>query len=141
MSPGAPVAYGYAPVLPQALQGREFASWGARFAATIIDWIILLVGLVIFGYLLHAFMMAREGEKNGMTLGKQALGITAIREDGQPWNFGTSLLRELVIKGLLVGTIGGFFFIPWLVNYLWPLWDERKQALHDKLVTSYVVKA
>jgi uncharacterized RDD family membrane protein YckC len=132
------VAGGYGPPV---LQGREFAGWWSRVGAALIDGIIVIVGLFIFGYILNLFMMAREGEKNGQTLGKQALGITAIREDGDPWTFGTAALREFVIKYLLFNVVGGFVIIGGLVDVLWPLWDEKKQALHDKLATSYVVKA
>jgi uncharacterized RDD family membrane protein YckC len=28
-----------------------------------------------------------------------------------------------------------------LLDLLWPLWDERNQTLHDKIVKSYVVRA
>jgi uncharacterized RDD family membrane protein YckC len=135
--PGQMVAPGMAPPV---LQGREFAGWWQRVGVLLIDTIIILVGLIIFGYLLQAYMMGREGEKNGMTLGKQALGITAVREDGQPWTFGTGLFREFVIKYLLVGVVGGFVIVGSLINYLWPLWDDRKQALHDKIIKDYVVK-
>ena len=38
------------------------------------------------------------------------------------------------------GGDASFFFIPWLLNYLWPLWDKKNQALHDKIVSSYVVQ-
>lgn len=136
---------GYGVAMPQVLQGREFAGWGERFLAALIDGLILVVGIIglfIGGYLILAYFMGREGPNNGQTPGKQALGITVVREDGQPWNFGTAFLREFVIKGLLFGTVGSFFlWIPTLLDGLWPLWDERKQALHDKLATSYVVKA
>jgi uncharacterized RDD family membrane protein YckC len=135
------VGYGAPPVL----QGQEMAGWGARFGAWLIDLLILIVGvigLIIGGYLILAYFMGREGPNNGQTPGKQALGIRVIREDGQPWNFGTGLLRELVIKGILFWWVGGnFLLIPPLLDGLWPLWDEKKQALHDKLSQSYVVKA
>lgn len=140
-TPGAPVAYGYAPALPPVLQGREFAGYGARVGAYLLDTIVVLLGLIIFGYLLQCWFMGREDNWNGQTIGRRACGIRAIREDGQPWNFGTALLREFVIKYLLFGLIGGFVFFGWLVDVLWPLWDERKQALHDKVIGSYVVKA
>ena len=29
--------------------------------------------------------------------------------------------------------------LPLLLGYLWPLWDDRQQAFHDKLVNSRVV--
>ena len=28
-----------------------------------------------------------------------------------------------------------------LLNYLWPLWDTRRQTWHDRLASTYVVKA
>ena len=129
---------------PAVLQGREFAGYGARVGAWFIDLLITLVlAITIVGPILYlAFTMARKGENNGQTFGKQAVGIRVIREDGQQWDFGTALLREFVVKGLLFGTLGSFFLlIPTLVDVLFPLWDERKQALHDKVVGSYVVKA
>ena len=135
---GAMMAPGMAPPV---LEGREFAGWWSRVGASLIDSIIIVVGLIIGGYLIQAWAMGREGEKNGMTLGKQALGIKAVREDGQPWTFGTGLFREFVIKYLLVGVVGGFIIVGSLINYLWPLWDDRKQALHDKIIKDYVVKA
>jgi uncharacterized RDD family membrane protein YckC len=139
--PPPPPVY-YVPVPPPVLYGREFASWGARFAAFLLDAIIevLLIITLVGPFIYPALTMARSGEKNGQTLGKQALDIRVVREDGQEWTFGTALLREFVIKTLLVGWVGGTFVIPTLVNYLWPLWDERKQALHDKVAESYVVK-
>ena len=27
-----------------------------------------------------------------------------------------------------------------LINYLWPLWDPRNQALHDKMCDTVVLK-
>ena len=35
----------------------------------------------------------------------------------------------------------GVFVIPVLLDYLWPLWDQKNQALHDKVVSSVVVRA
>jgi uncharacterized RDD family membrane protein YckC len=135
---------GYATSASPVLQGREFAGWWARVGAALIDTIIaiLLIITIVGPFIYGGLTMGRKGENNGQTFGKQALGIRVLREDGQEWTFGTGLLRELVIKGLLFGTVGSFFFgLPTLINYLWPLWDEKKQALHDKLATSYVVKA
>jgi uncharacterized RDD family membrane protein YckC len=129
---------------PNVLQGREFAGWWERVAAALIDGLIglLLIITIVGPFLYGGFTMGREGEHNGQTFGKQALGIRVIREDGQAWTFGTGLLRELVIKTLLFNGAGWFLFgLPGLIDVLWPLWDEKKQALHDKLATSYVVKA
>ena len=47
-----------------------------------------------------------------------------------------------MIKQLLFGFVGGFFFsIPTIVDYLWPLWDDQNRALHDMLRQDHVVSA
>ena len=33
------------------------------------------------------------------------------------------------------------FVLPIVLDYLWPLWDGKNQALHDRVVGSVVVKA
>ena len=44
-------------------------------------------------------------------------------------------------QGLLFEGIGGLAFcIPTLLNYLWPLWDDTNEALHDKMCDTRVVE-
>lgn len=108
--------------------------------AFLVGLLVLFVIWFVVALLYPGMTMSRKGGRNGQTLGKQLLGIRVLRDDGQPVSFGFALLREVVIKGLLVGQIGGFLlYIPVLLNYLWPLWDESSQALHDKLVKTHVV--
>jgi uncharacterized RDD family membrane protein YckC len=79
------------------------------------------------------------------TPGKLLLGLRVrLRETPGPMTLGTVLLRWLGqygvgILGLVpyVGSIGGIYS---LLNYLWPLWDDKKQALHDKLAKTNVVR-
>jgi uncharacterized RDD family membrane protein YckC len=134
---------GYAFAGPQVLQGRELAGYGARVGAHIIDTLILiLLFFTIIGWIfIPSLVMARKGDKNGMTWGKQAVGIRVIRSDGKDYSFGDAFVREFLVKILLFSFIGGFFFLPPWIDLLWPLWDERNQTLHDKMVDSYVVKA
>ena len=152
-------------------EGKPLASWGTRVGATLIDWVILLVpvalivGLVIvvayssdigaaavglvstLVYLaavcLYApLLMARGGAGNGQTLGKQMLGIRVVRDAGVPYDFGTAFLREVIIKGLLFGVVGGWFLaIPTVLDYLWPLWDDENRCLHDFVASSHVVES
>jgi uncharacterized RDD family membrane protein YckC len=144
--PPAPGAYAPAPYappyggpqLPPALAGARLSGWGIRLAAEIIDG---LFAITIIGFIVNWFLMGREGDKNGMTLGKQLCNIRVVKEDGTPCTVGFAVLRDFVVKGLLFGFIGGFFFLPWLLNYLWPLWDEKNQCLHDKMCSSYVIDA
>jgi uncharacterized RDD family membrane protein YckC len=135
-----PYAPAYGTPVPAVLQGRELAGWGIRLGAEIIDGLFTIFTLLIGG-IVNWFLMGREGERNGQTLGKQLCNIRVIKEDGTPVSTGFAILRDFVVKGLLFGWVGGFFLIPWLLNYLWPLWDEKNQALHDKMVSSYVVRA
>jgi uncharacterized RDD family membrane protein YckC len=150
--------------------GRPLASWGSRFAAQLIDWLILLVPIVVIvvivvavaagsdvgavvtaivgflAYLVAAIcyaplLMRREGPHNGQTLGKQALGVTVVRNNGEPMNFGWAALREVVLKGLAVGIASSIIpLVPWLLDYLWPLWDDENRALHDMAAQTHVVR-
>jgi uncharacterized RDD family membrane protein YckC len=151
--------------------GRPLAGWGSRVGATLLDGLILVVpvalivalvvavvlagsevgGLVIGLIAMLAFvvaslfyapvLMAREGPRNGQTWGKQIVGVRVTRDDGRPVELGFGFMRELVVKNLLFGVVGGFlFYIPTIVNLLWPLWDDQNRTLHDMLVKTHVVK-
>ena len=154
----------------QAWVGQPLASWGSRAAALLIDWLILLVPVIVFtiivvavaagsdtgaivtgilgglAYLVVLFiyaptLMARDGRNNGQTWGKQMIGIRVVRDNGQAMNFGTAALREIVVKGLLVSIVSSIIpLIPWLLDYLWPLWDDENRALHDMVVSTHVVR-
>jgi uncharacterized RDD family membrane protein YckC len=74
-----------------------------------------------------------------------ALGI-AVRLRDVPGNppgsavakrYGFIIGLSLLAGIPLVGTL--FSFIA-LINYLWPLWDDKKQALHDKVAGTNVVR-
>jgi uncharacterized RDD family membrane protein YckC len=106
------------------------------------QWIIpatLLSMAVSFAY--EYFFLTRKGA----TPGKMALGI-AVRLRDVPGNppgaavakrYGFQLLLSLLGSIPLVGTLFGFLA---LINYLWPLWDDKKQALHDKIAATNVVR-
>lgn len=82
--------------------------------------------------------------RKGATPGKTALGISVRLRDVPGPPPGTAVLKRwgLVAALSLGGQIplaGGLFGLLSLLNYLWPLWDSRKQALHDKLAATNVV--
>lgn len=75
----------------------------------------------------------------GATLGKLLLGIRvrSWQQDGRlTWS--QCSLRWLTGEGLSAVPFFSFFW-P-LLNYLWPLWDRRRQAIHDKLPQTVVVR-
>ena len=151
--------------------GQPLASWGSRVGATLIDWLVLLVPVVVLtiivvavatgsgtgavvtgilgllAYLVVALayapvLMAREGVNNGQTWGKQMLGIRVVRDSGETMSFGWAALREIVVKNLLFAWVGSAFAgIPWLLDNLWPLWDDQNRALHDMICSTHVVRA
>ncbi|WP_170181587.1 RDD family protein [Haloactinospora alba] len=75
--------------------------------------------------------------RSGQTWGKRITGIRLVKpETGQPPGLGSSFGRE-VIMGLLnaFGSVCGF-----ALDLLWPLWDSRCQTLHDKAISTVVVR-
>ena len=88
--------------------------------------------------LLYAPMLMSR--TNGQRSAAWRSGIRVIRADGQPMTFWFALLREVVVKALLVGVLSSVTFgLAWLLDVLWPLWDEENRALHDLVVDTRVV--
>jgi uncharacterized RDD family membrane protein YckC len=165
--PAAPYPYSAQPQWPEGTwAGRTLAGWWGRVGASLLDALITtLLAAVAIGtgigvgaattelagipfYIVAALiwlfyapvLMAREGEHNGQTLGKQAVGIAVVRENQQPMTFGWSFIREFVIKTVVFGWLGGSILIGYLLDVLWPLWDAENRALHDMLATTRVVQ-
>ena len=137
------------------------ASYGSRAAAFLLDLVVVFPALLVAGTIVTTqtdsqdvlrvvivvallltqltygpLMLARGGQRNGQTLGKQWVGIRVVKADSSTIVLSQSMLREGVGKGLL-GLIP-FFNV---VDLLFPLGDKRAQAIHDKLASTYVVDA
>lgn len=121
----------------------EKAGFGIRFVAWLIDVIILAViqgvlqvalrgaagpvGLLVGG----AYSIGMIGN-SGQTVGMMALHIKVIRTDGRPADFGVAALRWIgsLVSSCIIG-----------IGYLFILFTPEKQALHDMIASTYVVKA
>jgi uncharacterized RDD family membrane protein YckC len=71
--------------------------------------------------------------QTGQTVGKKIMGIKVVTSSGKTPSMGTLFLRETIgkfVSSLILG-----------IGYLMILWDEKKQGLHDKIASTYVVKA
>ena len=134
------------------------SGWWRRVGATLLDVLIVYVPVFIVASLLLGdsaagagvmillgalalviyapLMLARSGQNNGQTLGKQALGIRAVRGNGEAMTLGSAAMREVLGK-----TVLGFVPLYGLVDSLFPLFDGDNQAIHDKLASTYVVQA
>jgi uncharacterized RDD family membrane protein YckC len=93
---------------------------------------LLAAGL---GFLFDLYNRGIRTGSKGQSFGKKVVGISVIQaENGQFLGAGKGALRWLV--STLFGAVGCLQFI----DCLWPLWDERKQTLHDKVMTSVAVR-
>nr|WP_272917524.1 RDD family protein [Nocardioides flavescens] len=102
--------------------------------------IITAISLAVSFLYQVGFLMWRQA-----TPGKLALGLRVrLRERPGRMGFGTVALRWLAQFGVgivnlvpLVGTLVGLYSI---LDLLWPLWDSKKQAIHDKVAKTNVVR-
>lgn len=108
----------------------------------VYQWMFPIIGISLVVSFVYEYLFLT---KKGATPGKMALGI-AVRLRDRPGNppgsavlkrygvyIGLSLLSAIPLVGTLFSFIG-------LINDLWPLWDEKKQALHDKVAATNVVR-
>jgi len=134
--------------------GISFAGFWIRFAAYIIDGLILallgillgiaaavllgqsvataqgwlnLVGLVVsVGY--FAWFWVRGGSTPGMSL----LGLQVVRDvDGGPISWGKALLRYV---GIVISTLVLF------IGLIWVAFDRRKRGWHDHMAGTVVIR-
>ena len=134
------------------------APWYMRQGFYRILGIVAVVGIATYYWL--------PTGKWGQTLGKSALRIRVISSQGAAPGLGRSLLREVLIKPLLLLMIllpliavlwtyvinerlTDVSVLAWLalnltvagvLGFLWMTWDHRTQGWHDKLAKTYVVK-
>lgn len=107
-----------------------------------VYWILVVAVVTTVAYwlvigLYNAVFMSRTA---GQTPGKRLVGIRVMRVDGRPIGFWWALYRTLVIREALFG-VGSFLsggLLP-IAQYLWPLWDPQRRALHDVVARSRVV--
>ena len=66
------------------------------------------------------------------TVGKMAVGIKVVRDNGQVPGLGYAALRESV--GKIASAIVLF------LGFLWIAWDRRKRGWHDYIAGTHVVK-
>lgn len=85
--------------------------------------------------------------RKGATPGKMLVGIRVrmLEEDRRP-DLRAAVLRWAVQQGgpQLLSSIAGLGFFAGLfsaVDHAWPLWDPRRQSLHDKVARTIVVRA
>lgn len=136
----------------------KYAEFGSRYIAWVIDWVLLgalsvsivsgvyylagqpqaqiqlvvacSVPFLLLGYwLYYAF---QESSVHQGTLGKRAMKIRVVNYDNERLTFKDASVRFL---GRLVSHL-----IPLFMGFFMMMLTEKKQALHDKIAKTYVVK-
>lgn len=146
-----------APSSTENLADRPKAGFWLRLVALMIDGFLVFIMQIIFGILL-AFTGSNGFDMQdsmsilvqlfsiiislfywifftgycGQTPGKMLLRIQVVRADGAAVGYGKAFYREVVGK-----FISGIIFA---IGYLMAAFDDQKQALHDRMAKTYVVK-
>ena len=110
---------------------------GSEDTETASDGESALEGVLVLLYIVlpFAYFTYFHGGEHGQTPGKRLMGI-AVRsaKERDRLGYGKAFLRYLAVFML------GFFVIPIIFDYLWPIFDSRNQALHDKMISTIVVR-
>ncbi len=89
----------------------------------ITTYLVLLIISSTYFVLLHGL--------GGRTVGKMAMGIRIIREDGEFIGLREALIRWV---GYFISVLCGF------LGFIWAVFDSQSQTWHDKLAGTYVVR-
>lgn len=146
-------------IAPESLDDpqQEKAGFWIRFVAAIVDGLLVFILQMVLGgmlYLAGALNGSADGNTTllveiftlllsifyyifftgycGQTPGKMATRIKVICCDGSQLGYGKAAFRELpakFISGIILG-----------IGYLMAAFDENKQALHDRMAKTYVIK-
>jgi uncharacterized RDD family membrane protein YckC len=148
----------------------DYANWGQRVRARLIDQAPTYVGLIIFcaGYLLWVVELALSSGSPFHFEGGGAVAVIiglSVMLASLPWvaynrwiiagRAGQSLGKRVTKIRLIgeethapIGALNAFIrdlvhILDWLtvVGYLWPLWDDKKQTFADKIMKTIVVSA
>jgi uncharacterized RDD family membrane protein YckC len=93
--------------------------------------------LVLFITALIAIVYATVlvGGPRGQTVGMMAVGIRAVGDGNHgPIGYGRAFWRSVVEQ------VFRFTVIVWIIDMLFPLWDGKRQTLHDKVVGTVVLR-
>ncbi len=118
----------------------EYAGFWIRFAAAIIDGVIVSVISQVLSSLMFWFLSPilpllyywLFTGLRGQTPGKMALSIKVVDAQGNPPTLRVAAVRE--IPGKLISTVGLCLGFAWIGR------DKEKQGWHDKIASTHVVR-
>jgi uncharacterized RDD family membrane protein YckC len=106
---------------------------GSRAAGPMCCMMIVLFPLasLLVGFYNRVYLVAQRGS----SIGQGVMKLKVVDIHGNLLTMGTALIRLVAQVALSFLPLVG----P-LLDLLWPLWDEKRQTLHDKAVGSFVLK-
>lgn len=134
---------------------QKFAGFVVRFAAFVIDFLILILISMIVGTVFGLYVQAASVAWNiefisnvvgtllnagyyvfmtyryGATVGKMAFGLKVQSVQDEKLDVGTVIVREVMGKFISMILLG--------IGYFWIIFDKKKQGLHDKFAGTIVV--
>lgn len=155
---------------PSTMETAKYGGFWIRFVAVVIDGILLSIVFIAIGFLIGLLGLAAsfegvdtsdssaltaavmgaaglfqvlgvvmgflyftlmESSKNQGTLGKMALGLKVVDAEGNQLSFGKAALRYI---GKFVSQI------ILMIGYIIAAFNPRKQALHDMIASTFVIK-
>lgn len=140
--------------------GWEYAGFGDRLFGDICDGVLALLFALPIWFAVDRWMLGRESRflddegpigasdvalwawflwnltylvgKTGQSWGRRIAGLKVVRNDGEPpgvWRaFGRNMFAAFISGPLLY------------LGFLWVIWDRDKQAWHDKVFRTYVLR-
>ena len=121
------------------MESRALAGFGSRLGAVVLDFILVMIvaslldlddfgAVIVIMVAYHIALWAWQSS----TVGGIICRIRVVRSDGARLQFTDALVRGLasIFSAAVVG-----------LGWLWILWDPRRQAWHDKIANTYVVRA
>jgi uncharacterized RDD family membrane protein YckC len=131
--------------------GRQFAGFGVRLVAYLIDVAIFFAAYIVFAviagvtrssgvalFLYLILVVASIGyflycwtQRNGQTIGHQVMHLRVVKNDGSPITMGTAVIRYIgyIVNSIICG-------LP--IGFIWAAFDAQKQGWHDKIAGTYV---
>lgn len=170
--PGAPLAGGGAPMVGGTALAEPLNRIGARFIDYIVWFVVsVIIGLIFLGgsivggtgtsYVVYfigqiiglaltaGYEIFLVGTR-GATLGKMALGLKVVKEDGSPPDIQVAVMRVIPLLALgvlsaLLRPISFVFslieFIILIVSLVFLFTDPKRQTVWDKIAKTQVVNA
>jgi uncharacterized RDD family membrane protein YckC len=77
----------------------------------------------------------------GTTVGKHAVGLVVVRADGSALRTRHAISREVLGRVVVEGLGSAFMGATAIIGHLMPVFDGSRQALHDKIGGTVVVRA